>query len=567
MKSFGISTLHIDKAWDVLKRIKFINYKNFFILFFYYIFTIINTFMEGVGLVLIVELFTNYSSNSIFVPSNSISEYVSYFLNLAGISISFKSIIVCVLFLFSLRLITYGSILLSDAFIIANTRKAIQEALFSNFIKADWRHMNNQQIGNSVNINTTEAMTLAKYYLSSIKAIYFFFTTFFLMLIAFLIDTTITITLCAISMPLILMLNYILKLQAINSLKYAEQRNIFASDITERLSGLIQIKGENSENFHINKGNNAQKLMKKYEIFVGYSQAAANLFVILFPLAVLIYLTIYFAGDNVQQSNFLALFASIGVIGVRAMTQFNGLVGSIAVMTQQSGSLQLIRKAFKIKQMFKREKIKEKINSIDIENICFSYDGRKILENFSLSINNGKILLLKGESGSGKSTLANLISGILIPDSGYIKYKSIKNNIYASTKYQMRVGYVTQDVHLFRGTVRENLISDQIIDDRKINNVLEKVGAKNFIDNLGGLNGELKEMGRSLSGGQKRRIGIARALLLDANLLILDEITAGLDNENVKKINTMIEELSSDLMIIMISHEDYKPIGSEIINL
>ena len=522
--------------------------------------------MEGVGLVLIVELFTNYSSYEAYIPSNTISQYITDLLIFFNIAISLKSILICILLLFSVRLITYGSILLSDAFIIANIRKAIQESLFSNFLNADWKFMNNERIGNSVNINTTESMTLSKYFLSAIKSIYFFITTFFLMLIAFLIDAKITIILGIISLPLVLLLNYVLKLQSINSLKYADQRNIFAADIAERFSGLIQIKGENSEIYHINKGNNAQKLMKKYEIFVGYSQAAANLFIILLPLAVLFYLLIFLNGTNFQETKFLALFASIGVIGVRAMTQFNGLIGSVAVMTQHSGSLQLISEAFSIQKTAKKNEIKEKINSILIKKIGFSFEGKKILDQFSLKIQIGKLILLKGESGSGKSTLANLVSGILIPDHGSIYYCS-DNESYISTNFKVKVGYVTQDVHLFRGTIRENLINDRNVDEKIIRDVLNKVGAIDFIEDLGGLDGELKEMGRSLSGGQKRRIGIARALLLNADLLILDEITAGLDSENIKKINELVEEISADQMIIMISHDSYVPSVSEVINL
>ncbi len=149
--------------------------------------------------------------------------------------------------------------------------------------------------------------------------------------------------------------------------------------------------------------------------------------------------------------------------------------------------------------------------------------------------------------------------GLQVADSGKIYYSGVSGKKYDSNKYRAKVGYVTQDIHLFSGTFRANLISDQVISDVKIWEVLEQVGAKSFVQHAGGLNGVILESGKSLSGGQRRRLGIARALLRGADILIFDEIVSGLDLLNKNSIHELIEKLSSEHVIVWISHDSWKP--------
>jgi ATPase subunit of ABC transporter with duplicated ATPase domains len=115
---------------------------------------------------------------------------------------------------------------------------------------------------------------------------------------------------------------------------------------------------------------------------------------------------------------------------------------------------------------------------------------------------------------------------------------------------------VTQDIYLFRGSLRCNLAAGRDCTDEQIWAALEKVDAAEFVRTMGGLDIESAEAGRSLSGGQRRRLGIARILLSGSDILIFDEATAGLDQVNKSAVLSVIEKLSENYIVVIISHEE-----------
>ena len=171
-----------------------------------------------------------------------------------------------------------------------------------------------------------------------------------------------------------------------------------------------------------------------------------------------------------------------------------------------------------------------------------------------------------GKSGSGKSTLANLISSIIKPDRGNIEYLT-KLKKYDSRKFYPKITYVSQDIYLFNGTIRENLQAPSRMSDKLIYDALDLVNASTFISKLGGLDSKLDENGKELSGGQKRRLGIARGIIKNVDIFIFDEITAGLDSNSNLFINNLISSLSKDFITIVITHNNFKYKKSKVIML
>ena len=157
---------------------------------------------------------------------------------------------------------------------------------------------------------------------------------------------------------------------------------------------------------------------------------------------------------------------------------------------------------------------------------------------------------------------------MLDPDKGKIEYigENTKNK-YDSRHYIPKIGYVTQDIYLFKDTIKNNLICGQAISEKKIWDALDQVGATEFVKSAGGLEIQSLEAGRSLSGGQKRRLGIARVLLINSDILILDEITSGLDAINKKLIINLINNLSQNHIVICISHEKINLYNPNVISL
>jgi ATP-binding cassette, subfamily B, bacterial MsbA len=148
-----------------------------------------------------------------------------------------------------------------------------------------------------------------------------------------------------------------------------------------------------------------------------------------------------------------------------------------------------------------------------------------------------------------------LISGLYFPSKGEILYIGESGKEFVSTIYRAKVGFVTQDIYFFQGSLRSNLTSGRSCTEEQIWATLEQVDAIDFVQSMGGLDVESSEAGRSLSGGQRRRLGLARVLLSRSDILIFDEVTAGLNEINKLAVMKVIERLSKAYIVVMISHE------------
>jgi ATP-binding cassette subfamily C protein len=158
--------------------------------------------------------------------------------------------------------------------------------------------------------------------------------------------------------------------------------------------------------------------------------------------------------------------------------------------------------------------------------------SNRIIRDFSLTIPPGSKIAIIGASGAGKSTLIDLLLGLLEPDSGSVKISGLAPR-EAISLYPGIVAYVPQDIYLHEGSIRENIalgFESEIIDDEQVWKVLQTAQASSFVSQLpSGLNELISENGNNFSGGEKQRLGIARALYTNPKLLLLDEATSALD--------------------------------------
>ncbi len=193
---------------------------------------------------------------------------------------------------------------------------------------------------------------------------------------------------------------------------------------------------------------------------------------------------------------------------------------------------------------------------IDVKNLNFSYDRKPVISNLSFSIKKGEPLLIKGPSGAGKSTLLSLLTGILTPSSGEIKFNGI--NLGDIENLHNYIGYVGPEPYLFEGTVRENLCygNTNEIADKTIWEALKLVHLESTILNFKNKLDEVLHEYTQLSTGQKQRLAMGRALLRNPKFLILDEATANLDPQTELGIIQTLEEIKKELSLVIISHKD-----------
>ena len=195
---------------------------------------------------------------------------------------------------------------------------------------------------------------------------------------------------------------------------------------------------------------------------------------------------------------------------------------------------------------------------IDLENVTFSYDLERVasLNGINLMIPAGKTTALVGRSGAGKSTLIRLLTRFYERTGGEIRFDDMKIEDIDIRNLRQHISIVSQDVTIVDGTIADNIrYGSGDVSDERLWDAAERAAVADFIRGLpDGMNTTVGERGVKLSGGQKQRLSIARALVKDAEIVILDEATAALDNESEKIIQHALDNLMTHKTTIVIAH-------------
>lgn len=200
------------------------------------------------------------------------------------------------------------------------------------------------------------------------------------------------------------------------------------------------------------------------------------------------------------------------------------------------------------------------IETLAFKNISFKHQSatHKAINNISFEVKTGETIAFVGPSGSGKTTLMKLLVGLYRTQEGSILYNGIDENSIDFDDLRNQIGFVTQDTQLFSGTIRENLLFvNPNATDEDLNDVLEKASCLGLLSRAEkGLETMIGEGGLKLSGGEKQRLSIARALLRKPHLLIFDEATSSLDSLTEEEITNTIKDISSqrEQISILIAH-------------
>lgn len=200
---------------------------------------------------------------------------------------------------------------------------------------------------------------------------------------------------------------------------------------------------------------------------------------------------------------------------------------------------------------------KEHFNGIRMENVSYGYEGRsRALKDLSLTVPKGSVVALVGLSGCGKSTTAALLMRFCDAAAGHMYMEGKDYHSMKPEELRKNIAMVPQQVNLFSGTIRDNLLlADPDADDETLMEAIKEAGLLKFVQSLEkGLDSDVGNAGASLSGGQRQKIGIARALLSKAEYMIFDEATSSVDPESEKEIWETIGHLAHTRTLIIISH-------------
>ena len=199
------------------------------------------------------------------------------------------------------------------------------------------------------------------------------------------------------------------------------------------------------------------------------------------------------------------------------------------------------------------------VGGIELSNVQLTYPGKgkPAISEINITISNGEFVALVGPSGAGKTTLVDVLLGVLTPDCGSISISGI-GPLEAFAKWQGAVSYVPQDVIISNGTVRENVslgFPIELATDEIVWRALELAQLSEFVRELPmKLDTRVGDRGTKISGGQRQRLGIARAMFTQPMLLVLDEATSSLDGETESNISESIRRLHGKVTVVMIAH-------------
>jgi ATP-binding cassette subfamily C protein len=392
-----------------------------------------------------------------------------------------------------------------------------------------------------------------------------FFLIFLLLLVAKPIITLITFSFF---LTLIYLLRFISKKHLTNkgllAQKYRGAKGELLHTILNSWKEIFLIK---KANFFINKFNKLNELdlntSRSIELITKSPRAILEFFIILIVcFSIVIFFLFFYDKKNIITPTLL-LF---GVAIARLYPCFSNISQFINILSTNLASYRLIEKEIKNitttennkKFINKRELIFQKI--IKFDNVSFKFKNEEIrpLKNVNLSIKKSEVVAIMGASGSGKSTLLQLILGFLNPTKGSIKIDNI-NLREIKDSWQRNIGYVPQNIHLLDEDIAANIalgVPKNKINFKKIRKILKILNLGRYNKNLDNkFSKNIEYNSANISGGEKQRIALARALYNDSKVLVFDEITSALDNITSIKIMKEFLKIKKNKTIIIVTHD------------
>jgi ABC-type bacteriocin/lantibiotic exporter with double-glycine peptidase domain len=449
--------------------------------------------------------------------------------------------------------------------------------LYKKYILADYQFYFSSNTAKILR-NLREANNITLILQSILNLLSEFLLLIFLFILLFFINYIISSSILIFFIVFSYLLYFLYKVKIYNWTKERQFIEAKINQVTiESISSIKEIKIYGVVNYFLNIFSN---LTARYNLLANRIDNTQQIprilieLIMIYSLIIIIFYLFSLNKPSLEIISFLSFFALISLRAVPAITRitasFQRLRAAQATTDFLINEIQQITSSSNNFLQFSGNG-HSTFESLEIKNLNFSYKENCIFNKLSLKIKKNEIFGIFGKSGSGKSTLLNLILGLLRADQGSILFNS-KNIESEKVNFNNIVGYVPQNVFLLEDSILNNVafgINKNSIDVEKALKTIQLSGLSEYVESLPLKSSSIiGENGILISGGQKQRLGIARALYKSSELLILDEATSSLDEEAEKNIYKILINLKKSITIIFISHNtELKKICDNFIDL
>lgn len=527
--------------------------------------SIIGTIFEVMGVALILPIVSVIMTPD-FITTNPIARELCGLLNIS----SRKTFaLICIGILIVVFIVKDAFLIFQIYFqskFISNSRFAMQRRLLHSFYNRPYEFYINLSSGEALRIIQTDVSQVYALLTALLQAFSEVIVSVAMIITIFVIDWKMTLLVALLmSITIIVILRFINPTMKHAGQDYQKGHARMNKWIMQGIGAIKEIKVYNKENYfegcYEAEGKQAIVSEQTRNILQGMPRLLIEVVSICTMLSIIGVRILM----GVESEQIIPILAAFAMAALKLMPTANRIVTTFSLIAYNLPAIDKVNEYLETyKEPIKQSGGEEEVNctftsTLSLEEVSYTYPNsdRKILDNASMTIEKGQAVGIVGTSGEGKTTMVDVLLGILKPQSGRVLVDGVDiEENYA--KYLSLVGYIPQEVYMMDDTVRNNVafgVSEDEVDDAKVWKCLKDAHLDEFVRGLpDGLDAKIGERGICLSGGQCQRIGIARALYADPEILFFDEATSSLDNETEKEIMEAINSLQNDKTIVIIAH-------------
>jgi len=541
---------------NFLNLYNFLTFKNNILFLILVFFLLISSILDAVGVALIIPFFDLLLERETSFFTNLITNFFKNFYKDKGLTLVF---VIFILLFYSLKSLVIGFANYLQYYFVFKIQSNIKINIFKYYINLPYKKFLDLNSSKITNVVTQDLHLFIFNFMVPLLVLIAEGLIILSILVLFMIINPLNFIFFLVIFLLFLILFFFLKFSTKKHKYWGEKRESLDEQslkiFQNALTNIKITKINNKIDYFVNDFSNKVYLSSKLQSFFYTILQLPRIFVELLIIFLLL-LSYYILSNSGSNHDTLVSLALLTAGAFRIAPSINRVMLALqSLKYSQSTFIKVFSFLHRKKKFTKNNTYKNiifKNSKLTFKNINFSYKKKKILNNISLDINAGEFVAIIGKSGSGKSTLLDLLSGILIPTSGYTYLNNQKITLN-NFSWQKNIGYVTQSNILLDENIYQNISFGTKVNKILINEILSGLNLKNFINSE---NKNLGEKGLKISGGQAQRISLARALYLKPEILLIDEGTNALDAVTEKVIMNFLYAQKGKITVLFVSHRN-----------